>query len=137
MVNVIRHADAIADESGHAGESTQFRREPGAPEQDPPEAFLGPGIQLEQVAGSGLRTQAILTGFSVDPVPSSNTAPVDANLARHIEGLMAPQEKSDHTNSTPIQFSGLPEGRMACLRPRAKDVRHACLNGCLGYIPQH
>jgi len=80
MVHVIGYAKAIADELGHAGARPQIRREPGglgALEQDPLEAFLGPGIQLGGTARIRFRTQAIVSGFSVGPVSAPNTAPVD------------------------------------------------------------
>ncbi len=105
MIHVIGYAEAIADELGHAGASPQIRREPsglGALEQDPLEALLSPGIQLGRTAGSGLRTQAIASGFPVGPVPAPNTAPVDPDQACHLEGLMALQEKPDGTSSTPL-----------------------------------
>jgi len=105
MVHMPVYAEAIADELGHAGPSTQSRGEAGglgALEQDPLEPVLGPAIHLGRTAGSGLRTRVIATGFSVDPVPASNVASVDLDQARHVEGLMALHEKSDGTNPTAL-----------------------------------
>jgi hypothetical protein len=130
MVHVIGHAEALADELGHAGASPQIRRETGglgALEQDPLEAFLGPGIQLGGTTRSRFRTQAIVSGFSVGPVPATNTAPVDPDQACHLEGLMALQEKPNSTNSTPFQFLWA-SGRSHGLPP-AQSIGH-CLYRC-------
>jgi hypothetical protein len=107
MVHVIGYAEALADELGHAGARPQIRREPGGLgtlEQDPLEALLGAGIQLRGTAGSRFRTQALVTGFPVGPLPAPNTAAIDPDQARHFHGLMAGLEEPDSTNPTTLQF---------------------------------
>jgi len=107
MVHVVGYAEAIADDPGHAGASPQIGGEPrrlGALEQGPLEALSGPGIQLGGTAGSGFGTQAVVTGFPVEPVPASNAAPVDPDELRHFNGLVALQQKLNGTHSTTLQF---------------------------------
>jgi hypothetical protein len=125
MVHMVGHAEAIADELGHPWASPQIGREPrclGTLEQGSLEAFLGPGIQLGGTAGSGLRAQAIVTGFAVEPVPAPNATPVDPDQARYFERLMALQEELDGAKPTALQFLWA-SGRSHGLPP-AQSIGH-------------